>query len=117
MCSKQKSDKQTTRFLIPCKKEGMSAAEVVDIYLKQVKEDLGIYTGRLLWTGNGINFTKIPMGKNMIGKVPSDMAERMNLQNASGFTFHLFRRSAATAVEDVGATSEHMCDFFWLGKR
>ena len=28
------------------------------------------------------------------------------------FTFHSFRRSAATAVADVGATSEQMCDFF-----
>ena len=91
---------------------------MVDIYLKRIKEDLGIFTGRLLWTGNGVNFTKIPLGRNMIGKVPSQLAKRLNLDSPDGFTFHSFRRSAATAVADVGATSEQMCDFFgWANSK
>ena len=54
----------------------------------------------------------------MIGKVPSEVAKHLSLSNASGFTFHLFRRSAATAVADVGATSEQMCHFLgWLNAK
>ena len=49
----------------------------------------------------------------MVAKVPSDMAERINLNNDNGeYTFHSFRRSAATVVADSGATSEQMRDFF-----
>ena len=62
------------RFLVPRKTGEVSAADVLDLYLRRVKEDLGLYTGRLLWTGNGISFTKTPLGKNMVGKVPFDMA-------------------------------------------
>ena len=57
------------RFLIPRKTGEVSAADVLDLYLRQVKGDLGLYTGRLLWRGNRISFTKTPLGKNMVGEV------------------------------------------------
>ena len=34
------------RFMIPHKNEGVSAADVVDLYLQRVKESLGLYSGR-----------------------------------------------------------------------
>jgi len=67
------------RFLVPWKTGEVSAADVLDLYLRRVKEDLGLYAGCLLWTGNGISFTKTPLGKNMVGKVPSDMATHLHI--------------------------------------
>ena len=100
------------RFLVPRKTGEVSTADVLDLYLRRVKEDLGLYTGRLLWTGNGISFTKTPLGKNMVGKVPSDMATHLHIDEPKKYTFHSYRRSAATAVADAGATSDQMQDFF-----
>ena len=89
------------------------SADIVDEYIRVIKETLGIFVVRLLWTGTAKTFINQPMGKNMVAKVPSDMAERINLNNDNGeYTFHSFRRSAATAVADSGATSEQMRDFF-----
>ena len=103
---------------MPRRTGGKSPADFLDLYLKRVKEELGLYTGRVFWTGNGVNFTKIPLGKNMIGKIPSEIAKRINIENPDRFTFHSFRRSAATAVADVGATSAQMCDFFgWANSK
>ena len=48
----------------------------------------------------------------MVSKVPSDMAKRLQLENPGCYTFHSFRRSAATAAADAGATSEQIIDFF-----
>ena len=50
------------------------------------------------------------MGRNMVSKVPSDMVERLQLDTPGGYTFHSYRRSAATAVATTGATSEQMRD-------
>ena len=36
------------RFLVPRKKGEVSAADTLDLYLRGVKEDLGLYTGLLL---------------------------------------------------------------------
>ena len=80
---------------MPRRTGGKSPADFLDLYLKRVKEELGLYTGRVFWTGNGVNFTKIPLGKNMIGKIPSEIAKRINIENPDRFTFHSFRRSAA----------------------
>ena len=48
----------------------------------------------------------------MVSKEPSDMAKRLQLENPGCYTFHSFRRSAATAAADAGATLEQMMDFF-----
>ena len=66
----------------------------------------------LLWTGNGISFTKTTLGNYMVGKVPSDMAIHLHIDQPKNYTFHSFRRSAATAVANARATSDQMQDFF-----
>ena len=70
------------RFLLPRKTGEVSAADILYLYLWRVKEDLGLYTGRLLWTGNGISFIKTPLGKNMVGKVPSNMATHLHIEKS-----------------------------------
>ena len=67
-----------------------------------------LYTGRLLWAGNGILFTKTPLGKNMVGKVPSDMTTHLHINEPKKYTFHSYRWAAASAVADAGATSDQM---------
>ena len=47
----------------------------------------------------------------MVGKVPSDMATHLHIDEPKKYTFHSYRRSAATAVADAGATSDQMQDF------
>ena len=110
--AKQRSDKRISKFLVP-RTDMSRSADIVDEYIRVIKEKLGKFVGRLLWTGNAKTFVNLPMGRNTVSKVPSDMAERINLNNDNGeYTFHSFRRSAATAVADSGATSEQMRDFF-----
>ena len=48
----------------------------------------------------------------MVGKVPSDIAAHLHIDKPKKYTFHTYRRSAATAVADAGATSDQMQDFF-----
>ena len=117
MRAKQRSDKRCSRFLVPRHGE-KNAANVLDLYIRSIKEQLDIYSGRLLWTGNSVGFEKRPMGRNMVAKVPHDMATYLKLENTEAYSFHSFRRSAATAVADAGATSEQMQDFFgWSSSR
>ena len=40
------------------------------------------------------------------------MADWLQLDTPGGYTFHSYRRSAATVVADAGATSEQMSYFF-----
>ena len=76
------------RLQVPWKTGEISAADVLDLYLRRVKEDLGLYTGRLLWKGNGISFTKTPLGKNMVGKVPSDTTTHLHIDEPKNYTFN-----------------------------
>ena len=111
----QRSDKRNSKFLVPRKNKN-SCADVLDLYLRTIKDKLGKYTGRQLWSGSAAVFINIPMGRNMVSKVPSDMAKRLHLENPGCYTFHSFRRSAATAAADSGATSEQNDGLFWLVK-
>ena len=63
-------------------------ADILDLYLKNVKEQLGLYTGRILWTGNAVGFMMRLMGRNMVAKVPSDMARKLGLSDPKSFFFH-----------------------------
>ena len=54
MNAKQRSDKRNSRVLLP--QSGTNSAADMDLYLKNVKEQLGLYTGRILWTGNAVGF-------------------------------------------------------------
>ena len=111
--AKQRSDKRNSRFLVPCTPEtGRNPASILDLYLATIKRELGVYTGRVLFTGTTMSFKKSHLGKNMVGKVPQTMAEKLRLDSPDLFTFHSFRRSAATAVAESGATPNQMMDFF-----
>jgi hypothetical protein len=52
------------------------------------------------------------MGKNMVSKVPNDIATLFNIPEPTKFTFHSFRRTSATRAADAGATTEQLVDFF-----
>jgi hypothetical protein len=52
------------------------------------------------------------MGKNMVGKVPHDVATRMGLPNPESYTFHSYRRTSATSATNGGMTPEQMQGFF-----
>ena len=50
---KQRTDQKDSKFLIPrAKKDGdVDYAGVMDSYLHEIKDCLGVYTGQVLWTG------------------------------------------------------------------
>ena len=90
--SKQRSDIQETKLLIPRRQTGICYASVFDEYLHSVKEILGQRTGRVWMTGRSGAFVKTPMGKNILGKIPHEIAEYLKLESPKNYTFHSFRR-------------------------
>ena len=112
--AKQRSDKKDTKFTIPGKKtrHGFSFASCVTTYLDNIKQELGIYTGRVFWTGREDRYVKVPMGRNTIAEVPHQIAEFLGKDNPASYTFHSFRRSSATAAADRGATTAQLVDFY-----
>ena len=61
MRSKQRSDKRNSKFLVPRKKEN-SCEDVLDLYFRTIKDKLGKYTRRLLWSGSAAAFINISNG-------------------------------------------------------
>ena len=111
--SKQRSDKRSSRFLIP--RSGVQDhdwAALVEQYLVAIKDDINKYTGRVFWGARGGTFIAQPLGRNMVGQIPHEMAKFLEIPTPKEFTFHSFRRSAATAAADTGASSAQMTDFF-----
>ena len=83
------------------------------MYLGKVNSNLNKFTGRVWWTGTkGETLRATPMGKNMIGKVPHDVATRLKLAKPEDYTFHSYRRTSATSAANGGMTSEQMQGFF-----
>ena len=112
--AKQRSDKRDSKFLIPRAKSNgeTNFANIVESYLHAIKEDLGKFCGRVFWTGKEQAFVDCPLGKNIVGKIPHEMAKYLKKPNVEEFTFHSYRRSSATAAADSGATPQQMIDFF-----
>lgn len=107
---KQRSDKRETAFVVPS--QG-GFADRLALYLEKVNTELNKFTGRVWWTGTtGNSLKNQPMGRNMLGKVPHDVATRLKLANPANYTFHSFRRTSATAAADGSMTSEQMQSFF-----
>ena len=107
---KQRSDQRETAFLVPA--HGGFAERLAD-YLEKVYTNLNKFTGRVFWTGTKGNILKNqPMGKNMVGKVPHDVATRLRLAKPEDYTFHSYRRTSATSAANGGMTSEQMQGFF-----
>lgn len=110
---KQRSDKRETKFLVPRNKDlNRDWAGLLEGYIKTVKEELGKTTGRVFWRGCGPVFVNQPLGRNKIADIPHEMAKFLEKPNIEAFTFHSYRRSAATASADSGASEAQLCDFF-----
>ena len=77
-----------------------------------IRDDLGKFSGRVLYTGRQLYFADIPIGKNLIAKIPHEMAEFLKKETAANFTFHSFRHSSATTAADSGATAQQTVDCF-----
>ena len=110
--AKQRSDKRSTTFLVPKPTGGIDFVGVLDQYMDRVKTDLGKFSGKFFWTGKEQSFVNIPLGKNMVANIPKEMAEFLEKENVSEFTFHSLRRSSATFAADNGATAQQMTDFY-----
>ena len=118
--SKQRTDQQGTKYDVPKMKDAASKGEdgfdwasVLREYLTMVKEELGIFSGRVFYTGKKDgHLTRQVMGRNMLSEVPHMVAEFLGKENPQDYTFHSFRRSSATAAADQGATAQQMVDFF-----
>jgi integrase len=107
---KQRTGATESVFLVP--EEGGFAASLAN-YLGTIHEQLHIFTGRAWWTGGvGHTFKKVPMGKNMVAKVPHELAKRFNLANPEEYSFHSYRRTSATAAANGGMTTNQMQTFF-----
>jgi hypothetical protein len=52
------------------------------------------------------------MGRNMLGKVPHDLATWLNKDNPELYTFHSYRRTSATSAANGSMTSDQMQSFF-----
>ena len=108
--AKQRSDKMFTKFLVP---EAGGFASKLATYINRVKDQLEIFHGKAWYTGRKSGLlVKQTMGKNMISKVPNDIASRLALQDPEKYTFHSFRRTSATSAADGGASTEQMVDFY-----
>ena len=112
--AKQRSDKLEAKFLIPrASNQGqLDYAKVMEHYLEYVRNDLGKVTGRLWFTGNHRQFVNLFLGKNMVGKIPHELATFLELSDPDSFTFHSFRRSSASQAADLGTTSLQMQSYY-----
>ena len=106
----RRSDKLESRFLVP--EEGGFAAKLA-LYLFKVNNQLRHYQGRVWYTGTkSDSLRNQPMGKNMVSKLPHEIASFLNLPDPSLYTFHSFRRTSASSAADGGSSSAQMTDFF-----
>ncbi len=70
--AKQRTDKTSTKFLVP---EAGGYASQLAVYLNKVNNQLDIFQGRVWYTGRKhAMLTKTFMGRNMVGKVPHEIA-------------------------------------------
>jgi len=110
MRAKQRTDRTSSKFLVPA---AGGFADQLGNYLEKVHSQLGKFQGRVWFTGRKSPvLSSQPMGKNMVTKVPHELAILFNLPEPKTYTFHSFRRTSATSAADAGATTEQMVDFF-----
>lgn len=100
--SKQKQD-VTNSFHIPQKNSSH-----ITKYIEEIDETEGRFFRRFLPTNKGKKdagkFSMAPMGKNIIARIPHEIAKYLNLPNAELYTGHSFRRTSATLFANAGAT-------------
>jgi len=106
----RRSDKLESRFLVP--EAGGFAAQLA-LYLFKVNNQLKNYQGRVWFTGTkSDSLRNQPMGRNMVAKLPHEIATCLSLPDPSAYTFHSFRRTSASSAADGGSSSAQMTDFF-----
>jgi integrase len=117
--AKQRGEVKTSRFLVPINPESPGAcyASHVRAYMTAVKKSLGSNQldadselFRQCLKGGG--YSKVPMGINLLYKIPGEVATRLNLQDPMKYTGHSFRRSSATQMANAGATSTDLRRFY-----
>ena len=107
---KQRSDQRKTAFIVAA--EGRFADRLA-VYLNKIHTGLNNYNGRVWWTSTkGLIFKNIPMGRNMISKVPHAVTTRLNKENPELYTFHSYRRASAISAANGSMTSDQMQSFF-----
>ena len=106
--AKQRSDARETKFLVPRSHSGPNYAGILEEYLSAVRNVIGKVTGRMWFCGRNDIFIQSPMGKNYLSNVPHEMAMRLSLENPANYTFHSYRRSAATMAANEGASGLQM---------
>ncbi len=109
--AKQRSDKKFTKFVVP--QEGGGYADRLSIYLTKINKQLDEYKGRVWYTGTKNTLLKKQhMGKNKVSDVPHEIAKFLGVPECDKYTFHSFRRTAATRAADGGSSTEQLVDFF-----
>lgn len=93
-------------YIIPKKPDSASDECCPYSIIKKYVDQFTSKEGRFLRNYNvkSKNFTMQPMGRNLLAKIPSFIADFLGLQNPEKYTSHCFRRSAATVMADSGAT-------------
>jgi len=84
-------------------------ASLIDLYLAEVQSDLQCsreeLEGDFFRATHGLKgqkFTKLPLGKNTIGRVGVQVATELCLPRPESFTGHCWRRSCGTSASDSG---------------
>jgi hypothetical protein len=93
------SEKLESRFLVP---DAGGFAAQLGLYLFKVNNQLKMCQGRVWFTGTKSEMLKsLPMGRNMISKVPHEIATVLSLPDPSLYTFHSFRRTSSANAASV----------------
>jgi hypothetical protein len=102
------SDKLEGRFLVP---DAGGFAAQLDLYLFKVNNQLKTCQGRVWFTGTKSQMLKsLPMGRNMVSKVPHDIATVLSLPDPSLYTFHSFRKTSSASAAFAQNNSEISSD-------
>jgi integrase len=78
---------------------------ICPLYYFTLYKELCSAEGRLFCQFRNGKFTKMPLGKSTIAKIPRIVATFLGIENPSAYTGHSLRVSSATALADEGATS------------
>ena len=114
--AKQKGEVKKNRLLVPFG-EPISFGSYVCTYLELLRESLPDHAedGPLFMRPSKSGLTRQPMGANQLGEIGKNLAMELGLPKPWTFTGHCFRRSAATAAANQGATSVMMKgQFGWV---
>ncbi len=97
-----------SRFLVP---DAGGFAAQLGLYLSKVNNQLKMCQGRVWFTGTKSEMLKsLPLGKNMISRVPYDIATVLSLPDPSLYTFHSFRRTSSASAAFAENNSEISSD-------